>query len=447
METTATETIEITGPAVDAEAPPSVAGLGGLDGFAGALALAPPCAGALDELVCERLSAGGRLDAVVAWERLVRHAHAGLMRALAAFDRVEGAGAQTGLVEAEVGAALAWPPVTAQNRLEDARVLTGIFPATLEQLGRGRVSVEQARSLVDLTGGLADASARAVEARVLPRMPGQSRSLTRQAIRRAVTRQDPQAAAKRHTRQRTRRRVELIPQDDGMATLTFYLPADVAQMAMGTLTELAQRAKRKNKDRRDKRTLDQRRADLLAVVLQHAASGGQFAAGAAPSVPARVSVVVGIETLLGLSHEPGQLEGYGPLCPEQTRRIAQAHAARWRFLLTAADGTVVHASARTYTPRAAVRRLTELTFRTCVFPHCRMPSQRCDLDHALAFHKGGPTTPGNLAPLCRQHHIAKSREHWQLQRQPDQSIHWTSALTGRSYTTAPTRYQPTPTDE
>jgi len=114
-----------------------------------------------------------------------------------------------------------------------------------------------------------------------------------------------------------------------------------------------------------------------------------------------VNVVVGMETLLGLSHEPGHLQGYGPICPEQTRRIARAHAARWRFLLTSSDGTLIDASPRTYTPAAAVKRLTKLTFTTCAFPHCAMPADRCDLDHNLAFHKGGPTSICNLAPLCR----------------------------------------------
>src|ERR1051326_6879563 len=58
------------------------------DAFARSLALECPGAGALGELVSERLSAGGRLDAVVAWERLVRHAHAGLVSALSALVHV-----------------------------------------------------------------------------------------------------------------------------------------------------------------------------------------------------------------------------------------------------------------------------------------------------------------------------------------------------------------------
>ena len=230
----------------------------------------------------------------------------------------------------------------------------------------------------------------------------------------------------------------------GLTTLNFYLPADVAQMAMRTLTALAQSAKRKNKNSSDKRTLDQRRADLLPALLHTAATGGTFGATPGPVIPAHVNVVVGIETLLGLSHEPGHLQGYGPICPEQTRRIAHAHAARWRFLLTATDGSLVHASSRTYTPSAAIKRLTELKHTTCAFPHCQMPADRCDIDHNLPYDKGGPTTTANLAPLCRKHHLAKTKRDWNLHR-TDDTITWTSNHTGHSYTTTPIRYEPAPT--
>ncbi|WP_326854884.1 HNH endonuclease signature motif containing protein [Actinocrinis sp.] len=424
-----------------------------LNALAVRLANAAPSAGQLDELVFDDLSAAGCLDAVLAWERLLRHAHAGLVRGLAALARHEpetggggdrgGGGGWLWLVESELCAALAWSPATAQARLADAHALTRLFPDTLHQLSQGQVSIEQARALTQLTAGLDDLAARAVETRVLPRMAGQSAAVTRQAIRRAVLRADPDAAANRHRHERARRRVELRAEDDGMATLSFYLPADVAQMAMRTLTTLAQGAKRKNNNTpADTRTLDQRRADLLPALLHHAASGANpspATLSALPAAPAHINVVVSIETLLGLSHEPGHLTGYGPLCPEQTRRIASAHTAQWRFLLTSTDGTLVDASPRTYTPRAAIKRLTQLKHTTCVFPHCHMPADRCDLDHNQPFNQGGPTTPENLTPLCRRHHNHKTHNHWKLNRTND-TLAWTSHLTGRDYTTTPTRY-------
>jgi hypothetical protein len=464
-DTTAASLTAASATSTRAASPSPAASLAGQDALAAWLAQTRPSAGRLDELVCGRLSAAGCLDAVVGWERLVRHANAGLIRALAALVHVEGDAPASAhplalvvdgmdLAEMEVCAALAWSPSRAQARLTEADVLTRLFPATLEHLSEGGIALEQARCLAELTGGLEDDAAKAVQSWVLARMPGQRLTATRQAIRRAIVRADPQAAAHRHRYERARRRVELRPEDDGMATLSFYLPADIAQMAMRTLTAMAQRAKRAGKDDDDQRTLDQRRADMLPALLTHACgasaaehatgtSGGAFEAGA-PIAAARVNVVVGIETLLGLSHEPGHLQGYGPIGPEQTRLIAHGQGARWRFLLTSSDGTVAEASARTYTPGAALKRLTELTFTTCAFPNCTMPAERCDLDHNQPHHKGGATCLGNLVPLCRTHHNAKSFGHWTLERRGE-TIHWVSAHTDHAYTTTSTRYQPTPT--
>src|SRR5262249_51689751 len=103
-------TIEITvPPAADADV--------NADTLAASLAEAAPSAGALDELECERLSPVGLIDAVVAWEKLLRHAQAGLISVLGAL--VRGAGNERWLVESELCAALAWSPNTAQNRLAD----------------------------------------------------------------------------------------------------------------------------------------------------------------------------------------------------------------------------------------------------------------------------------------------------------------------------------------
>jgi hypothetical protein len=68
-----------------------------------------------------------------------------------------------------------------------------------------------------------------------------------------------------------------------------------------------------------------------------------------------------------------------------------------------------------------------------------MPANRCDLDHNQPFNNGGPTSPDNLAPLCRRHHNHKTHSQWQLNRHDD-NLTWTSNLTARTYTTEPTRY-------
>jgi len=87
-----------------------------------------------------------------------------------------------------------------------------------------------------------------------------------------------------------------------------------------------------------------------------------------------------------------------------------------------------------------------LTRPTCVFPHCTRPARGCDLDHIDEYvppdpnHPGdggppGQTSTGNLAPLCRRHHRAKTHRslsgtgperRWRYRRLPDGSFVWTS---------------------
>ncbi len=407
------------------------------DTLALTLATAAPSAGLLDTLEFDRLSEAGLIDALVACERHLRHAHALMVKALGALEAVRHREREPRFTEGEVCAALLWAPATAQARMSDAGALTRLFPHTVQQLSEGCVSWEQARALAQLTTGLDDDAARTVQDRVLPRMPGQSAAATRQAVRRAILRADPEAAADRHRYQRTRRRVELRPEDDGMATLTAYLPAPTAHALMTTLTRLAT-----NRPKEDARTLDQARADTLTTLILHgagvAATGVTSTASQTPAIPALVHAVVSIDTLLGAGHEPGHLHGHGPIGADQARTLAHTEGSRWRFLLTTSDGTLVDASPRTYTPNAATRRLTRLTHPTCTFPACHMPAHRCDLDHNTPFDKGGATIAANLAPLCRKHHNLKTKGAWTLTRTAD-TIHWTSP-TGHTYTTAPTRY-------
>jgi hypothetical protein len=85
-----------------------------------------------------------------------------------------------------------------------------------------------------------------------------------------------------------------------------------------------------------------------------------------------------------------------------------------------------------------MRLLVQLKYRTCVFPTCEMPAQRCDIDHGLKFSWGGLTVLDNLAPICRTHHRLKGMEEFPLAHVGDNLI-WATP-TGSLYVTGPTRY-------
>ncbi|MGB5151201.1 MAG: DUF222 domain-containing protein, partial [Mycobacterium sp.] len=62
---------------------------------------------------------------------------------------------------------------------------------------------------------------------------------------------------------------------------------------------------------------------------------------------------------------------------------------------------------RHYRPSTALTAYVRMRAMTCSFPGCHRPAHRCDLDHVIPW-PAGATHPGNLAPLCREHHLVKT---------------------------------------
>jgi Domain of unknown function (DUF222) len=413
------------------------------DALARRLAEATPVVAGWDDLDFDGLSSQGRIDALVAYERLSRHAQALLTRALGVLEleRREVDDLSTAFIETEVCVALNWSSFMAQNRLGVAGDLVSRFPETLDAVSRGEVCFEQARALSEWTAVLEDEQARAVQARVLPKMPDQTRASTRRALSRAVKAVDPEAAAKRHQAECERRRVQVIPEEDGMATLALYAPAQTAAAMLAAVDRLA-----RERTPGDERTLDQRRADTLAhLILSSAGVALSVTQNPGIQIPALVQITVGIGTLLGTDQEPAELRGYGPIDATQARALAFAPGSVWRRLITAPDGVLVHADPHTYRPTAAVDRFVRARDRHCAFPGCAQPAHRCDLDHVTPFRHdkpqaGGLTEPGNLHALCRRHHRLKTAGLWSVTRDADtDTATWTSR-TGHRYTSTPALY-------
>ena len=61
-----------------------------------------------------------------------------------------------------------------------------------------------------------------------------------------------------------------------------------------------------------------------------------------------------------------------------------------------------------YIPNADIRAYTQGRDATCRWPGCTIPATRCQLDHRIEYHQGGPTSPDNLVNLCQHHHNIKT---------------------------------------
>ncbi|MDO3399235.1 DUF222 domain-containing protein [Mycolicibacterium neoaurum] len=89
-----------------------------------------------------------------------------------------------------------------------------------------------------------------------------------------------------------------------------------------------------------------------------------------------------------------------------------------------------------YRPSTKLAAYVRMTAMTCCFPGCGKPAQRCDLDHLTPW-PAGATHPGNLRPLCREHHLLKTmKTGWTPTAHPDGTTEWT-APSGHRYATMP----------
>jgi hypothetical protein len=139
----------------------------------------------------------------------------------------------------------------------------------------------------------------------------------------------------------------------------------------------------------------------------------------------QVWLTIPATTALGVDDKPGHLAGYGWLPAQRALELAAQQDATWQRVLTdPATGQVVDVGRNKYRPPAALRDHLRVAYPTCTGPGCRQPAHRCDLDHLVPF-PAGPTTSGNVRPLCRPHHNEKTHGGWRAEISRDgASLTW-----------------------
>lgn len=358
------------------------------------------------------------------------------VKVLAALDRRDVSGFQT--VREEVACVLAISPPAAAKRLAQARAVDDHLPVAYAALAAGDVSLEHLAGLARMAGRVGPAIAAAVDAQVSADCHAMTPPMIDRAVLRAVASADPGGIGERHERAVADRYVTVYPAPDGMATLSVYGPAHDVQ-AVYTRIDAASRLL----PRDDVRTLPQRRFDLLVDGLLSGipADGLPTAQGRAP----QIQVIVAATTLLGRDDQPAELVGYGPIDAHTTRRLAADPTGTWRRIVTdPVTGQIIDYGRSTYRPPQNLVDHVTARDRTCRFPGCSVPAYRCDLDHIMAWERGGETKAANLAALCRRHHRLKTENYWTYELH-DRRADWTSP-TGRHYITAPETIHPPPAE-
>lgn len=356
-------------------------------------------------------------------------------------------------VAAELATALRVSDRTVQRRMVAAEVLVERFPQVWHAQGAGLITAGHARVIVDAGSHIDDDDARAAyAARVLEFAQDESPNRVRVIAERIAQQFQSRTLDERHEDARGRRDVWVTDGPDAMSELHVYGPSVLIHGAHDRLTQMAKELASRDAGSApmpsaseasasvasaatDPRTLGQRRFDLAAdLLLTGAPAGHDTVGGLLASIKAQVAVTVPVTTLMSADGPAAELSGRAPMDLASARALAGAAAGWDRVLTHPVNGGVL--SVDRYRPPESLRRRLRSRDERCRFPGCGMPARDSDLDHTLDAAFGGETSEGNLAALCRRHHVLKHQTPWHVVQLGDGLLEWTSP-TGRTYVDRP----------
>jgi hypothetical protein len=297
----------------------------------------------------------------------------------------------------ELGAVLHQPGQAVQVRLAEARRVRGRMPATWLAHLRGEIDGWKLRLIASTVGSLCEPDSMVqLDAKVVAYASTHTATQTKAWLRRFVARVEPDRHQVRTRRALADRQVWVGHEDDGVSWLHALLPTADAIRIDQSLTHQAKLLPA------DHRTLDNKRADLLADLLMGRDGTGTARAGAT------IAVKVPITTLAGLTDQPGEsFDGQFALPADLVRDLAREPGTLFYRVLTDPLGHILDVAELGRFASSKLRVAVNVRDGTCGVPTCSRPATECDLDHEEP-HPRGPTSGDNLRPLCRRHHRMKT---------------------------------------
>jgi len=293
------------------------------------------------------------------------------------------------------------------------------LPRLAELLRRGEIDLRRLETVDERVVHLPNqAMITEAEDALVDIAPGLTRTQLARRTTKAVAEVDPLGYDQRRLKANEDRCVEFIPLPDGMAELRIRLSAIDARACYDILTKDARSCPK------DERTTDQKRADAFQ---------DRFL-GYGVDRKVQVHVTISMETLMGLTEDPGLLDGYGPIAADSARELAM-HGP-WRGILLDEYRRAEAISTHKYRPDIHCRELVKIRDGgTCCAPGCILTIQ--ELDHTVPWPKG-KTAATQLKGYCEHHHHEKHGDH-NATLDPNGTLHWTTPQ-GRHYTTQPHQY-------
>ncbi|WP_314214964.1 DUF222 domain-containing protein [Pseudarthrobacter equi] len=353
-----------------------------------------------------------------------------------AADAYEASAREKSLV-AEVACVLTVGEGAASVLMGEAHALTSSLPAALAELQAGAISWQHARILADETAGLEPARVQELEAHFFdPDAPHAARgaapgelvpSRFRRKVRAWWERQYPDSLEVRRALSVAERRMEYRPEADGMGRITLILPGENACAIWNKVTSIARGLQSPD----DPRTLSQRRADVSANLLLGCVG---LDLEKLPAPKADILMTVPAFSVFGVTDEPGEVDGFGPVPASVGRRIvAEGAGSFYRVLVDPRDGAPLEIGRTNYRLPESLKRWLRMRDGKCTFPGCSNHTPDNENDHLTAWQHGGATGVSNLAQLCPKHHRLKHQSAWTpTPASKNEPPGWTSP-TGRHY--------------
>ncbi|TXL62102.1 HNH endonuclease signature motif containing protein [Aeromicrobium terrae] len=299
----------------------------------------------------------------------------------------------------EIGTAMGLSEGQVHRRLSVARRVRDSAPLTWLAFRDGRVDAVRLMIISDGIDKLKrDASIVRLDQRVVTYAETHTTAQLRQWVRRFIARVEPDEHEKRAEDERKTRRVDALHGEDGMGFLDAKLPS---YLLAAIDKRLIKEAKALGAD--DPRTLQQRRADLLAAWLTTNKAGE-------PAIHADIAVTIPAASLAGVNDDPIVSADGDWVIPAAwiSDLVANGNTLWHRIITDGAGHTLDHTYLGRFAPET-VKKAIAYRDATCQAPGCTRPADQCDTDHRIP-HPTGPTSGTNLWALCRRHHQQKGHQ-------------------------------------
>lgn len=398
----------------------------------------------------------------------------------------------------------------ATRLLDHGRRAVELYPRALQLLEAGVLRQATVELLLWVTAKARDDVQAEVGFRVIDALIGcdavDARALIVATLLEVEAEMDLDAVKERHEKARANRGVWVKPVEDGMARIGAEVDQISAQRFQLDLDALCRAQKQADAVAGVERTVEQRRADVLAelpgrhLALLQAFQQGKTAAGligrdcppedvlaqlyALPvRNPATLLVHTPMTTQLDLDNRSGWVEGLGPISAHHTR-LLRPIAALQALWVDEATGVPLALDSRVQPPvgepdwedaATTTRAATEVRQRLrallqpvvvddgvepgrfpsarlatfvkirdlrCTGPGCAMPASRCEIDHLVPVSEGGQTAAWSLGLKSPRCHHAR-HDGWEARRDDtDGSTHWLSPAGGEYPRRSPWRPPP-----